>query len=115
MDLASEQCLPDGPGRPPLTRREVFDLLHEVPGWSLEGGYLVRRFDCKTIPASLEFVTDLIDLAGREGHYPDISIQRERLVEVAWYTYPSGGLTRNDFIMAARLNDRISFRQGGAL
>jgi 4a-hydroxytetrahydrobiopterin dehydratase len=44
-------------------------------------------------------------LAAQEGHYPDICITESRHVEVSFYTYPAGGLTLNDFIMAAKLNE----------
>ncbi len=51
----------------------------------------------------------------RENHIPDISIRMGRIVDVAWYTYAIGGLSRNDFIMAARLSEWLRYRQGGTL
>jgi 4a-hydroxytetrahydrobiopterin dehydratase len=36
-------------------------------------------------------------------------------VDVAWYTYAIGGLSRNDFIMAARLSEWLRSRQGANL
>jgi 4a-hydroxytetrahydrobiopterin dehydratase len=43
-------------------------------------------------------------LSAQEGQIPDICIKKSRFIEVSYYTYPAGGLTLNDFIMAARLN-----------
>jgi 4a-hydroxytetrahydrobiopterin dehydratase len=45
-------------------------------------------------------------LSLQEGHIPDICLKESRFVEVSYYTYPAGGLTLNDFIMAAKLNAR---------
>lgn len=115
MDLASEPIRPFTPGTTPLTRREVATLLRGVADWSLEDGRLVRRFPCGTFSDCLAFVRDLGDLAAYENHLPDIGIREGRYVDVSWYSYAAGGLTMNDFAMAARLSERIRSRQGGAL
>jgi 4a-hydroxytetrahydrobiopterin dehydratase len=115
MDLASEPIVPYTPGEVPLTRREILELLPEVREWSLEDGHLVQRFTGKDFLDCLAFLEECAEFAAREGHYPDISIREGRRVEISWYTIAAGGLTRNDFIMAARLSERIRSRQGGAL
>ncbi len=43
-------------------------------------------------------------LSSQEGHIPDIFMKESRFVEVLYYTYLAGGLTLNDFIMAAKIN-----------
>jgi len=43
-------------------------------------------------------------LSSQEGHIPDICMKETKFVEISYYTYPAGGLTVNDFIMAAKLN-----------
>ena len=45
-------------------------------------------------------------LSTQEGHIPDICMRESRFIEISYYTYPAGGLTLNDFIMAAKLNAR---------
>ncbi len=115
MDLSSEPVRPHSHDKPPLTRREIADLVREVQGWSVEDGHLVRRFEFKSFQECLQFVNEVANLAASEGHIPDICITAARKVKVSWYTYGTGGLTMNDFIMAARLNNRITFRLGGAL
>lgn len=115
MDLASRPCTPHREDMTPLTRREVFDLISEVPEWSLKEGHLVRRFTLRNFRECLEMADDIGKMADIEGHYPDICISESRHVDVSWYSYFCGGLTTNDFIMAARLGVRVSSRQGGAL
>lgn len=115
MDLSSEPISPDVPNTAPLTRREIVGLLPGVPGWSLEDGRLVARFACKGFCDAVAFLREVAEFAERENHFPDIGISEGRNVDVAWYTYAIGGLSRNDFIMAARLSEQLRYRQAGFL
>lgn len=105
-------CTPDIGDISPLTRKEVFELRAEVAGWALADGHLSRRFAKNDFQECLDFVGEVADLAAREGHYPDIAITEQRYVEISWYTYACGGLTLNDFIMAAKINAREFSRSG---
>jgi len=115
MDLSSEVISPDVADTAPLNRREIADLLPEVPDWSLEDGRLCARFTCKDFGDAVTFFREIAGFAARENHLPDISIHKGRFVDVAWYTYAIGGLSMNDFIMAARLSEWLRSRQGANL
>jgi len=115
MDLSSEAISQDVADTAPLNRREIADLLPEVPDWSLMDGRLSARFACKGFNEAVMFLREVAEFAARENHFPDISIHEGRLVDVAWYTYTIGGLSRNDFIMAARLSGWLRSRQGANL
>jgi 4a-hydroxytetrahydrobiopterin dehydratase len=104
MELAQNKCTTYRAGSPPLTRKETMELLAQVPGWSLDDGHLARTFELENADACITFFTVVMDLATQEGHFPDISIKESRFFEVKFYTYPAGGLTLNDFILAAKLN-----------
>ncbi|MCK9298317.1 4a-hydroxytetrahydrobiopterin dehydratase [Methanoculleus sp. YWC-01] len=115
MDLSSEAIRSDVADTAPLNRREIADLLPEVPDWSLVDGRLHARFACKGFGDAVAFLNEVAGFAARENHFPDISIHEGRLVDVAWYTYAIGGLSRNDFVMAARLSGQLRSRQGADL
>ncbi|MDD1700640.1 MAG: 4a-hydroxytetrahydrobiopterin dehydratase [Methanoregula sp.] len=104
MDLAERRCTTYRMGSPPLTRKEIFDLLGEVPGWSLDNGHLTRMFELDGSDRCVEFFIEVMALSSQEGHIPDICMKETKFVEISYYTYPAGGLTVNDFIMAAKLN-----------
>jgi len=112
MELASMTCTPNVQGICPLTRKEVFDLRREVPGWSLADGHLLRRFSLKTFQECMDFVGEIAELAAGQGHFPDVAITEQRYVDISWYSYACGGLTLNDFIMAAKINAREFSRSG---
>lgn len=107
MDLTKEKIITYRAGSPPLTRREMMELIKAVPGWSLSEGHIVRKYTFSTSSESLSFINDIVSFSQQEGHVPDIALKEERNVEVTYYTYAAGGLTWNDFIMAAKLNQRL--------
>jgi 4a-hydroxytetrahydrobiopterin dehydratase len=106
MELAQGKCTIYRQGSPPLTRKEISDLVNEVPGWSLGNGHLIRTYELDNSSACVEFFNEVMALSTQEGQIPDICMKKSRFIEVSYYTYPAGGLTLNDFIMAAKLNAR---------
>ena len=104
MDLAESKCTTYKAGSPPLTRKETNELLAQVPGWSLVEAHLTRHFEPGDASRCIEFFNDVMTLSMQEGHIPDFTMKESKFVTVSYYTYPAGGLTLNDFIMAAKLN-----------
>jgi 4a-hydroxytetrahydrobiopterin dehydratase len=104
MDLAQMKCTPYKTGSPPLIRKETLELLGLVQGWSLRDGHLTRTFTFPDAATCLAFIAGIGGFATTEGHFPDLSMKEGKYVDVSFYTYPAGGLTLNDFIMAAKLN-----------
>jgi 4a-hydroxytetrahydrobiopterin dehydratase len=111
MELAQMKCTPYKIGSPPLIRKEMMDLLGQVPGWSLHDGHLTRTFAFPDAAGCITFFSEIAGFAAGEGHFPDICMREGRFVEVSFYTYLAGGLTMNDFILAAKLNDLGSIPQ----
>jgi 4a-hydroxytetrahydrobiopterin dehydratase len=105
MELAQMKCTPYKTGSPPLIRKEMMDLLGQLRGWSLQGGHLTRTFTFPDAATCFVFISEIASFTSGEGHFPDLSMTEGRFVEVSFYTYPAGGLTLNDFIMAAKLNN----------
>jgi 4a-hydroxytetrahydrobiopterin dehydratase len=106
MDLAEEKCTPIEPGTPPLTRRELLSVSKKVPDWTLEGTRLVQKFTCRNFIEAVKFLNNISVIAAEEMHYPEMCITGQRHVTVSLYTYASGGLTRNDFILAAKITEK---------
>jgi 4a-hydroxytetrahydrobiopterin dehydratase len=104
MELAQNKCTTYRAGSPPLTRKEILELLSQVPGWSLKNGHISRMFTPGDASSCIAFFNEIASLSTEEGHFPDICMKESKFVEVSLYTYPAGGLTLNDFIIAARLN-----------
>ena len=102
MSLADEHCvvpLPKATGR--LDDAAIHALLPEVPGFTVEGGALRRTFTFKTFAEGIAFVQRVATLADAEDHHPDIDIRYTR-VTLSLVTHDVGGISRNDFVVAAR-------------
>ena len=66
---------------------------------------LVRAFTAKHFQAALDFVNAAGAAAERQGHHPDFHLTSWREVRVVVYTHAVSGLTENDFLLAAAIDD----------
>ena len=108
--LAQRHCVVCKPGTPPLPRSEIDRLLPEVPDWRVEeaDGHLrlARTVKFKGFMPGVELVNRIAPIAEAEGHHPDLLLSYGSLT--IWLTtHAAGGLTDNDFILAARLDKVI--------
>jgi 4a-hydroxytetrahydrobiopterin dehydratase len=73
-----------------------------LEGWEpVEGHHLAKTYSYPDFVSALAFVNRLGALAEAEGHHPDIGLSWGR-VKVEVWTHAAGGLTDNDFILAAK-------------
>jgi len=104
--LTERHCVACSPGTPTLAREEIDRLLQEVPGWSVvqaEGHLqLTRTYKFKGFMPAVELVDRIAPIAEAEGHHPDLHLTYGSLRVDLW-THAAGGLTDNDFILAAKI------------
>lgn len=106
MDLTKKHCVPCEGGTPPLSDGKENELIRQTPGWILlrDGTHkITRQFKFKDFKQTMFFVNKVADLAEDEGHHPDIKIVYNR-VGLNLFTHAVRGLSENDFIMAAKIN-----------
>jgi 4a-hydroxytetrahydrobiopterin dehydratase len=103
MRLADEKCQPPQAGDAPLGKEEAQILLEAVPDWTLAAKLLQRELKFATFPAAVAFVNEVAEIAEAEQHHPDICIFYNR-VTLILSTHKIGGLSRNDFILAAKID-----------
>ncbi len=105
--LARERCVDIRAGSPPLTGEEAGSLAALVAReWRIDEREIRREFTLKTFNAAFGLATRIALLAEAQGHHPELAVGWGRLV-VRLSTHSVGGLSRNDFIMAARI-DRLA-------
>ena len=83
-------------------------LLSEVQGWQLnaEASTLTRYFEFKGFSKVMLFVNALAWIANQEGHHPDVRFGYN-YCEVTYTTHALKGLSENDFICAAKINQLL--------
>ncbi|HEV7515313.1 MAG TPA: 4a-hydroxytetrahydrobiopterin dehydratase [Thermoanaerobaculia bacterium] len=105
-DLADRQCAPCEKGEKPLAGEAADRLLGQLSGWTLKDGKeLEKEYRFPDFRQALGFVNRLGEEAEREGHHPDIYLTWGK-VRVNLSTHSVGGLSENDFILAAKA-DRV--------
>jgi 4a-hydroxytetrahydrobiopterin dehydratase len=113
VSLADRSCAPCPPGTPPLTGEASSHLAKGIPLWQVEDNRLTRTFRFGSFPGAIRFVDELAKVAEAEQHHPDIAVPYDR-VRIDVWTHSVGGLSENDFILAAKL-DRLADRLGSAI
>jgi 4a-hydroxytetrahydrobiopterin dehydratase len=102
--LWRERCQACTGETPTLTSEEALQLKAELDNeWTLDHKRLRRRYTFSNFAAAFAVATRAALLAEREGHHPDLRVGWGYL-EVELTTHAAGGLTRNDFIMAAKMD-----------
>jgi 4a-hydroxytetrahydrobiopterin dehydratase len=106
-ELTRKKCVPCEGGVPALTGAEVDALLANLPGWAkVEGGQRIRReWRAKHFMAGMDFFNKVAEIAEAEGHHPDLHLVGYRDVAIEIWTHAIGGLSENDFILAAKIDD----------
>ena len=105
MDLLNKKCVPCEGGVEPLGEAEAHKYLAEVLGWDLMevGKKIEKNFKFKDFKAALDFINKVGELAEVEGHHPDIDLHNWNQVTLTLSTHAIGGLSENDFILAAKI------------
>lgn len=105
-ELRHKTCAACEGNVPPLSAGEARDLLASVEGWDLihDGQRIRRTWVARSFQAGIDFFDKIAALAEQEGHHPDLHLEGYRNVAVELWTHAIGGLSENDFIMAAKIN-----------
>ncbi|MGD0836567.1 MAG: 4a-hydroxytetrahydrobiopterin dehydratase [Polyangia bacterium] len=104
MELEDKKCIPCEGGVAALTAAEANRLLGQLAGWRIEGAAELRKsFKFASFPHTIAFVNRMASLAEAEGHHPDFCV-RFTVLEVSLTTHAIGGLSANDFVLAAKID-----------
>ena len=104
-DLAGEKCIPCRGGVPALQGSALRELEARLGGgWEvIDDHHLQKEIAFPDFASGLEFVNKVGALAEEEGHHPDLFLAWGR-VRITIYTHKVDGLTRSDFILAAKID-----------
>lgn len=106
--LSTTRCIPCEGNTLPLTGNKltkfISQLKEEAPGWSvIDDVSLHKKFKFINFKGALEFVNRVGKIAEEENHHPDIKFGWG-YAEVTLSTHAIGGLSENDFVLAAKID-----------
>ncbi len=85
-----------------LDPAEALQLLGLLHGWQQEGQNISKTFKFEDFYETIDFVNAVAHLANRHDHHPDLAVNYNRC-GVSLTSHSAGGLTKNDFILAAKI------------
>lgn len=106
-ELSKKTCVPCEGGALPLMKEDSNRLLEQVPGWTLspDGLSISRAYSFERFDDAMVFANRVADIAESEGHHPDMLVQWGK-VTITLSTHSIGGLSENDFILAAKIDEK---------
>ncbi|MCH2202495.1 MAG: 4a-hydroxytetrahydrobiopterin dehydratase [Fuerstiella sp.] len=106
-ELRQKRCVPCEGGVPKLSHDEIQQQLGLVDGWTVRSDpdRIRKTWTVRNFVAGMSFFEKVTELAESEGHHPDLHLHGYRNVEIEIWTHAIGGLSLNDFILAAAIND----------
>jgi 4a-hydroxytetrahydrobiopterin dehydratase len=105
-DLAKKKCVPCEDKTGQLAPAHAVELLEELNRWKMiEDKAIEKTLQFKDFASALAFINKVGDIAEKENHHPDISLFSWNKVKFTLSTHSIGGLSENDFILAAKIDE----------
>jgi 4a-hydroxytetrahydrobiopterin dehydratase len=104
--LRTKKCLPCEGGVDPYTPDQAGEQLKQLTGRKLthDGQRIRKEWKVKNFMAGMRFFNECARVAEEDNHHPDLHIEGYRNVAVELWTHAIGGLSENDFILAAKID-----------
>jgi len=84
-------------------------LLQELRGWELvDGARLRRAIKCRDFTDAVGLINRIAEVAQAEDHHPDLHLTGYRRLTIELSTHSIGGLSENDFIVAAKIDQLLA-------
>lgn len=104
--LTAKKCEPCEGGVDPCSLSDASAQLAKLEGWRItnQGQRIRKDWTVKHFLAGMDFFNQVAEIAEEDGHHPDLHIEGYRHVSIELWTHAIGGLSENDFILAAKID-----------
>ena len=111
-DLIDKKCAPCEGGIIPFDISEIHKYQKKVEGWEIIKSekkvfLLYKKFIFLNFLESQKFINNVSKISEKEGHHPDITFGWG-YAEIKITTHAIEGLSENDFILAAKIDQIIN-------
>lgn len=104
ISLSARKCKPCSSNQAPVSQEEIKHYLSQLSNWQLNNGKIEREIKVKDFRAALDLANRIGEIAEREDHHPDLTVSWG-LLKISIFTHAIKGLSENDFILAAKINE----------
>ncbi|XP_022738872.1 uncharacterized protein LOC111291418 [Durio zibethinus] len=109
LSLAQQDCSPVSPLQAPMSVDDAKALLKKVVGWRLldEEGRLKLQclWKLRDFKSGVELINRIYKVTEATGHFPNLHLEEPNQVRAELWTASIGGLSMNDFIVAAKIDE----------
>ena len=106
--LAGRKCRPCEGGVEPLPLSAAQALLADLQGWQVVEGKAIRKtVTCKDFLGAVALIQRIAPIAEADDHHPDLHLTGYRRLTIELSTHAIGGLSENDFILAAKIDQLL--------
>ncbi len=107
--LCQKKCVPCEGGVPVIDAAAAKPYLEAIPDWSIsdDGVMISRKINAKNFVRAMAILQTIATVAEEEQHHPDLHLTGYRHVRIDMTTHAIGGLSENDFIVAAKIDAAI--------
>jgi 4a-hydroxytetrahydrobiopterin dehydratase len=104
--LRKGSCKPCEGGVEKMSPDEARRQIEALPDWELdeEAKSIHKKWSRKDFRDAMAFLNRIADVAEADQHHPDIHLVGYKTVRIALMTHAIGGLSENDFILAAKID-----------
>jgi 4a-hydroxytetrahydrobiopterin dehydratase len=90
-----------------VSEEEIRKRLRELPGWSLEEGKIVKRFEFPSFMKAMDFINEIAKIAEAHNHHPVMTINWKK-VKISLKTFDVNRITESDFLLANAIEKLIT-------
>ncbi|MEM9827203.1 MAG: 4a-hydroxytetrahydrobiopterin dehydratase [Planctomycetota bacterium] len=109
IPLHERTCKACEGGVDPVGENELASWRRDVPQWQLaeDGKSIYRKWNTGDFVKAISAMREIAELAEADAHHPDLHLTGYRHLKVVLTTHAIGGLSENDFILAAKIDRRL--------
>jgi len=107
VELSRKKCKPCEGNAEPMKQDRIEQMPQQVEGWQQDGDKIRKTFEFENFYQTVAFVNAVAWIANKEDHHPDLEVSYKKCV-VNFSTHAVGGLSDNDFISAAKVDDLVA-------
>ena len=110
VDFENRRCVPCEGGIETISMQSAQQTMQQFPDWKLdeEGKTISRKLNCKTFVKAVQRIGQIAEVAEVEQHHPDLHLTGYRHLTIVLTTHAIGGLSENDFIVAAKIDRMLA-------